>query len=75
MKYLIMSDINTDEEINRVELDRVNNIAVFKGKKINEIAWLYGKHADPFEEYIMVQYDDCSNFIVGKKNDVYIQFE
>lgn len=26
MKYLIMSDINTDEELNRVELERVRKL-------------------------------------------------
>lgn len=75
MNYLVMSDINTDEKVNRGELDRVNNISVFKGKKINKIVWLYRTRADHFKQYIMVQYDNCSKFIVGKKNDVYIQFE
>lgn len=62
-----MRDINTDEELNRIELNRVSNIAVFSGKKINEIAWLYGRRVNDFEEYIMVQFDNCEGFFVGEK--------
>lgn len=75
MEYLIMRDINTDEELNRIELNRVSNIAVFSGKKINEIAWLYGRRVNDFEEYIMVQFDNCEGFFVGEKSGVYICFE
>ena len=70
-----MRDINTDEELNRIELNRVSNIAVFIGKKINEIAWLYGGCVNDFEEYIMVQFDNCESFFVGEKSGVYICFE
>lgn len=78
MEYLIVNDINTDEEINRVNLNVVRNISVIKGKEINGIAWMYGCHADDFKEYIMVQYTNNTGglgFIVCEKSEGYITFE
>lgn len=72
---LVMRDINTDEEMNSIELDRVSSVAVFSGKKINEGELIYGVHANPIEEYIIVQFDGGDGFFAGKKKEVYISFE
>lgn len=78
MEYLIINNIDTDEELNRVELKVVRNISVMKGKEINGVAWMYGCHADDYKEYIMIQYDNKTGgmgFIVCEKNEGYISFE
>jgi len=75
VKYLAAADINTDEEVFKAELERVRNISVFfSGKKINEISWIYGKHADDNKEYIMIQFD-ADSFHIGEKDGFYIFFQ
>lgn len=78
VEYLILNDIETDEEINRVELKVVRNISVMKGKEINEVAWMYGCHADNCKEYIMIQFTNKTGglgFIVCEKSEGYISFK
>lgn len=73
MKYLVMADINTDEEYHKIELTRVKNIAVFSGEKINTIGTWFGCCLDKNKKYFMVQYD-IDSFFVGEVNEVYICF-
>lgn len=78
MEYLVIFDIDTDEEINRVEIKKVRNISVMTGKEINKISWMYGCHAKDHQEYIMVQYNNNTGgigFIVCEKNEGYIGFK
>lgn len=78
MEYLVLYNIETNEEVNRIELKAVRNISVMKGKKINEIAWSYGSHTDDFKDYIMVQFDSKHGdigFILCEKSEGYISFE
>jgi len=78
VEYLILNDIDTDEEMNRVELKVVRNISVIKGKEINEVSWMYGCHANDNKEYIMIQFTNKTGgigFIVCEKSEGYICFE
>lgn len=78
MEYLVLYDINTDKELNRIELKKVRNISVMKGKKINEVSWLYGCHVDDYKEYLIVQFNskfDDIGFFLCEKSDGYISFE
>jgi hypothetical protein len=75
MQFLIMANIDTDEILNKIELVKVSNICVFTGDRINNIGTWYGCHCDPYEKYLMVQYNNCSSFIVGNIKEAYIYFE
>lgn len=78
MEFLILNDIDTDEEVNRVELKAVRNVSVMKGKDINKVAFLYGCHADDYKEYLMIQYTNKTGgigFISCEKSEGYISFE
>lgn len=75
VKYLVMFDNNTDEEVNRIELERVDSIAIFKGTELNKNVWLYGLHADPITNYLVVQYDNSNGFMAGQEHEVYFRFE
>ena len=78
MKYLIVADIDTDEQIHKLDLEKVKNIAVFDGDEVNKFAWIYGAKADIFEKYLVVQYetdDGSTGFVAPKYKEVYIYFE
>lgn len=51
MNYLVIADIDTNKVLNRIETDRVNNIAVFSGEKINTIGVWFGCHCDNHKIY------------------------
>lgn len=74
MNYLLVNDIDTDEEVYRMELKAVKNISVMPGSKINEIGGWYGCKAKNNKDYIMIQYySKC--FGLFEKSNFYITFE
>lgn len=78
MEYLIASDINTDEELNRIELKIVRNISVMTSKEINGFGWMYGCHAADNKEYVVVQFTNKAGgigFYPFEKKMAYIWFE
>ena len=78
MKDLILADINTNEELKRVELSKVLNVSVMIGHKLNKLSTVYGFKADDFTNYQVIQFATDTNntgLIMHDAKECFIYFE